>query len=74
MTDNIYLTALKGAAANLELLDSQAAELREKRANLMWEARRLGASYAQIAEACGVTKAYVHQIVTKIMKEFTDES
>lgn len=63
MTDDPYLSALGRVAQELAEADAVSAELREKRLNLMWEARRTGASYAMIAEAAGVTKAYVHQVV-----------
>lgn len=63
MSDNPYLDALERTAAELASVESQASELREKRLAYMWEARRIGASFSKIAQAAGVTKAYVHQVV-----------
>lgn len=73
MSDNPYIEAVRRTSVELTEADVQVASLREKRLNLMWEARRLGASYSTIADAAGVTKAYVHQVIKKIAKEMAED-
>lgn len=78
MTDHPYTAALSQTADKLSETESLASELRSTRLNLMWKARLDGLSYSQIAEAAGVTKAYVHQVVKaeaqRVAAEFKEAS
>lgn len=62
---NVHQIALDEVAEQIEDAQNQLNWLRTKRVGLMVEARQSGLTYVQIAEALGVTKAYVHQVVKK---------
>jgi DNA-directed RNA polymerase specialized sigma subunit len=66
--------ALKSVAQQIELVEDKASLLREHRAGLMVEARKSGMKYAEIADCLGVTKAYVHQLVSKVLKAESSDS
>lgn len=69
MPDSPYANALAKVVQELAETEAKAAQLRETRLTYMWECRRMGMSYAQIANIAGVTKAYVHQVVTRAVKD-----
>lgn len=66
--------ALKSVALDIADLDYKVEQLRDQRARLMVDARRAGMKYAEIATFLGVTKAYVHQQVTKATKAEQDDT
>lgn len=73
-TTDQFKHALKVVASDISVLDAELDQLRGKRCGLMVDARRAGLKYAEIAECLGVTKAYVHQQVSKAMKAEQNDS
>jgi DNA-directed RNA polymerase specialized sigma24 family protein len=73
-TSEQFSFALKSVAQQLTDVEDRAAALRENRTHLMIQARKAGMKYVQIAECLGVTKAYVHQQVSKAMKAEQNDS
>jgi DNA-directed RNA polymerase specialized sigma24 family protein len=69
-----FCFALKSVAQQIEQVEAKASLLRENRAHLMVESRRSGMKYAEIADYLGVTKAYVHQLVSKVLKAEASDS
>lgn len=73
MTDQDYISELKGVTSDLGAADRVAAQLREERRKLMIKARLEGGlTYSAIASAAGVTKAYVHQQVVAEQGKVTE--
>lgn len=74
MEEDPFSYRLRDLASSITAKDAELAELRSQRAKIMVEARSAGMTFAKIAALLGVTKAYVHQIVTKATKDTSSES